>query len=379
MIRSLEARAGTVTEVEPVTRARLLLVGDFSASRVGNASVAEEFAVRLKSAGDVVITTSASTLRPLRFADMLATTLFVRNRVDVAIVDVYSGLGFIWAEWVTKLLRGAGVPVIHVLRGGNLPSFAKTNGARLTRLLESSDATVALSGYLYEQLSEYGAIAEIIPNPIDVSDYRFRLRAGAAPKLVWLRGFNEIYNPTLAPRMMHELLAGREPQQASGTASPASPPHLTMIGADTGDGTKRATLDTVARLGLESTVTIRDAVAKPKVPGTLVDYDIFINTTNVDNVPISVIEALATGLCVVSTDVGGLPYLLQDGVDALLVPKDDPQAMAAAVNRIINDPELAAHLSRNGRAKAESFDWAQVMPRWRRLIGKVAGEGRTRR
>src|SRR5690606_37260076 len=197
---------------------------------------------------------------------------------------------------------------------------------------------------------------------------------GVAPNLVWLRGFNHIYNPTLAPQVMDELI--KNPPGAAGSATPPGPlssPHLTMIGADTGDGSKAATAATIERLGLDSAVTLQDAVAKRDVAATLTGFDIFINTTDVDNAPISVIEALATGLCVVSTDAGGIPYLLQDGVDALLVPRDDPRAMAAAVRRIIEDPALAERLSRNGRAKAETFDWSRVMPKWRKLISKVAG------
>ena len=102
-----------------------------------------------------------------------------------------------------------------------------------------------------------------------------------------------------------------------------------------------------------------------------------MNTTNVDNTPLSVLEAQAAGLCVVSTNVGGLPYLLADGHDALLVPPDDPAAMAEAVRRAISEPGLAASLSRNGRAKAEEFDWTCVLPRWESLF-EQAGRGATR-
>src|SRR5690606_8575458 len=296
MVRSVEARIGAASETEVAARARLLLVGDFSASQVGNASVVEQFAARLEQAGDVVIKTSSSAHRVLRFADMVTTSFLARNRVDAAVIDVYSGSAFRWAEIVTSLMKSAGVPLIHVLRGGNLPTFAKSNGARVARLLASSDAAVALSGFLYDELSDYGVIAEVIPNPIDVAAYRFRQRQRASPQIVWLRGFNKIYNPALAPRMLHEL---RPLLQPSCGLDGHAAPHLTMIGADTGDGSKDETAATVERLGLQEAVTLGGPIAKPEVPARLAEYDIFINTTDVDNVPISVIEALATGLCVV--------------------------------------------------------------------------------
>ena len=96
--------------------------------------------------------------------------------------------------------------------------------------------------------------------------------------------------------------------------------------------------------------------------------DVFLNTTNVDNTPVSVIEAMACGLCVVSTNVGGLPYLLDDEQDSLLVQPDDPAAMATAVSRILRENVLATRLSQNARAKAEQFDWSTVLPQWLALL-----------
>jgi len=63
-----------------------------------------------------------------------------------------------------------------------------------------------------------------------------------------------------------------------------------------------------------------------------------------------------------------LRYLWEDGVDALLVPPNDPEAMAAAVSRILNEPGLAEKLSRNARKKAEQFDWSIILPKWEELI-----------
>jgi glycosyltransferase involved in cell wall biosynthesis len=77
-------------------------------------------------------------------------------------------------------------------------------------------------------------------------------------------------------------------------------------------------------------------------------------------------------LCVVSTNVGGIPYLLADGDDALLVPPDDPEAMAGAVERILTEPGLAARLSQDGRRKVEQFDWDIILRQWEELLTAVA-------
>jgi glycosyltransferase involved in cell wall biosynthesis len=96
--------------------------------------------------------------------------------------------------------------------------------------------------------------------------------------------------------------------------------------------------------------------------------DVFLNTTNEDNTPVSVLEAMACGLCVVSTEVGGIPHLLAHEVDSLLVPPNDVTAMAAAVRRVLTERGLAEKLSRNGRLKTEQFDWSVVMPQWKELL-----------
>jgi glycosyltransferase involved in cell wall biosynthesis len=76
-------------------------------------------------------------------------------------------------------------------------------------------------------------------------------------------------------------------------------------------------------------------------------------------------------MCIVSTNVGELPYLWENGVDALLVPPNDPEAMAAAVKRILTEPGLAEKLSKNARIKAEQFDWPIILPQWEELFNSI--------
>ncbi len=123
--------------------------------------------------------------------------------------------------------------------------------------------------------------------------------------------------------------------------------------------------------GVADKIEIVQGVHKEQVPEILNQGDLFINTTNIDNTPVSVIKSMACGLCIISTNVGGIPYLLEDGSDALLVPPGDPEAMANAVVRILTEPGLAAKLSVNARAKAEQYDWSVVLPKWEQLFEQV--------
>jgi len=193
-----------------------------------------------------------------------------------------------------------------------------------------------------------------------VQSYRFRQRSLPSPSLIWLRAFHHIYNPALAPAVVARL-AGEWPGV-----------RLTMHGPDKGDGSLEAARDTARQLGVEGLIRIPGAVPKHIVPEVLATGDIFLNTTNFDNTPVSVLEAMACGLCIVSTDAGGIRHLLEDGKDALLTPRGDADAMANAVRRILTEPGLAARLSSNARRKAESFDWSVVLPELERELKRAA-------
>lgn len=338
---------------------RVLLVGNFLSAAGRTRGVCEDLAERLRAAGWQVLTTSHQPARIPRLLDMVHTAWTRRHEYDVAQVDVYSGPAFLWAETVCWVLRRARKPYVLTLHGGNLPAFARRWPGRVRRLLGSAAAVTTPSPYLYEHMRGFRADLHVVPNPLELGRYRFRPRARPAPQLIWLRAFHEMYNPTLAPRVVDLL------------RYPLPDVRLTMVGPDKGDGSFQRTRQLVQALGLGERVDFPGGVPKQDVPLWLDQGDIFINTTNVDNTPVSVMEAMACGLCIVSTNVGGIPYLLEHERDALLVPPADPEAMAAAVRRVLTEPDLAERLSRNARAKAEGCDWSAVLPQWEELLGEI--------
>lgn len=339
---------------------RVWLVGDFAASKRGNFSVAEELGRRLEVAGFEVGVTSRRGARASRVADMVLSTWTQRRGIDVAVVDVYSGTAFVWAELVVGVLRRAGVATILVLRGGNLPHLARSAPDRVRRLFRGAAAVVALSPYLARPLAGFSNVLQVIPNPIDLTAYEHHPRTRAGPRLVWLRTFHDLYNPTLAVDVLARVSASRDDAR------------LIMVGADKGDGSLGRARDAARSLGVADRIEFVGPVPKAAVATQLQRGDVFLNTPRIDNVPISVLEAMASGLCVVSTAVGGMMDLVTDGVDGLLVPDDDAQAMAAAVERCCADPELAMRLSTGARTAAAAFDWSAVLPRWHDLLVRSA-------
>jgi len=349
----------------PANRMRpgLLIVGDFLSQSMALRFICEELAERLANGGWSVTTASSFAGRGTRFADMLATTWLRHRRYEVALVDVYSGSSFLWAEAVTASLTALRRPTVLVLRSGALPAFADRWPGRVSRLLRAADVVVSPSAFLRQELRDHRPDIRVIPNALDLGLYPRRLMAQAGPRLIWLRSFERRYNPVLALEVV-ERLSAEFPQL-----------ELLMVGADRGDWSGAQTAAEAEARGIGGRVRVRGPVPAGEVPQILSQGDIFLNTTDVDNSPKTVHEAMAAGLCLVSTAAGGVPFIVRDGHDGLLVPRGDAAAMAAAVRRILTEPALAARLSRGARATAEELDWSRVLPRWQDLLSSLRRRG----
>jgi glycosyltransferase involved in cell wall biosynthesis len=151
---------------------------------------------------------------------------------------------------------------------------------------------------------------------------------------------------------------------------------LTMVGPDKGDGSLDRLVELADRLGVSERLKLTGLVEKSRVPELLDESVVFLNTATIDNAPLSLMEAAACGLCIVTTNVGGIRHLWSDGKDAVLVPAGDVAAMAGGVLRVLRDREFAERISAAARRKAEALDWSETLPRWEELFTRVAAEHR---
>ncbi len=290
-----------------------------------------------------------------RALDMLAGFFRYGLEADYILINTYSTLNFYYAWVFSQLSRLFGKKYIPILHGGNLPQRLDRH-PRLSRMIfNHSYANVAPSGYLKHEFEKRGYRTEFIPNILDISQYPYKERNPVRPRLLYVRAFADFYNPGLAVEVLKKLKE-RYPEAV-----------LCMVGPDK-DGTLEQVKEKVRSYGLDDSVRFTGVLPKSQWHKLSEDYDIFINTTNVDNTPVSVMEAMALGLPVVSTNVGGLPYLIEDGEDGLLVEPDDADAFAMAIEALIGNPAKAVSLSRRARRKAESFDWKEVRHLWRALL-----------
>jgi glycosyltransferase involved in cell wall biosynthesis len=131
-----------------------------------------------------------------------------------------------------------------------------------------------------------------------------------------------------------------------------------------GDGPQRPMLEDLAReLRLRNT-TFTGQVSNSEMQGLYDAADIYLNSSEIDNMPLSIIEAYACGTPVVTTDPGGIPYMLEHERTGLLVPQRNPEALAAAAIRLLEEPELAGRLVTNARAECERYTWKATRRQW---------------
>jgi glycosyltransferase involved in cell wall biosynthesis len=139
-----------------------------------------------------------------------------------------------------------------------------------------------------------------------------------------------------------------------------------------GDGSQRAELESLTNeLGLRG-VEFLGLVAPEQMPLLYDSADIYLNTPDIDNMPGSLIEAFASGLPVVTTNAGGIPYLVSDGENALMTERRDYEGIASRAIRLLEDETLAATIAERARQDCCKYSWDSVRDQWMNLYCDVA-------
>lgn len=285
--------------------------------------------------------------------------VYFRNsrQINVILIDTYSTLNFFYALMFAVIAKVSGKKYIPILRGGNLPALLNSR-PRLTRFVfGNAFQLVAPSNYLVTAFRQQGYHVHYIPNFINLGNYSYKERFIASPKLCWVRAFQDIYNPLLAVEILRELVV----RGYNAT--------LTMIGPDKGQRSDVEAL--IQKYDLKNHIKLHGKLSKEEWTALAGECDIFINTTNFDNRPVTIIEAMAIGIPVISTNAGGLPDLITADVDGLLVEKGDRDAFVTAIEMFMANPAKVNSLSKAARMTAESFDWKNVQVQWQKLLSDV--------
>jgi glycosyltransferase involved in cell wall biosynthesis len=215
-------------------------------------------------------------------------------------------------------------------------------------VLSRADAIVTPSGYLVDVFREFGLTATVVPNLVDLSQFRYRERNPLRPHLVCTRGFHEYYSIDVVVKAFAEVKKGYPDAQ------------LDLVGGGPLEGEVRKLVADMRLTGVNFT-----GVASRSEIGKYYDADdIFINASWLDNMPVSVIEAFGAGTPVVTTSPESMPYLVEHERTGLLSKVGDEKALAANVIRLLHDPALAAALAKNAYEESRKYTWEVVREQW---------------
>ncbi len=244
--------------------------------------------------------------------------------------------------------RALGKRVILNYHSGEADDHLARWGFLIHPWLRLAHEIVVPSEYLREVFARHGYQARVIRNIVDTSRFRYRERRPLCPHLVSTRNLGRHYriDNTL------EAFALVRARYRQATLSVA------------GYGSEEPQLRRLATsLGLTG-IRFLGRVEQNDLPAVLDGADVFVNSSTVDNQPVSVLEAFAAGLSVVSTPTGDIANMVRDGETGLLVPAGDPAAMAKAVISLLEDPDRATAMARRARSEVEKCSWAHVSERW---------------
>ena len=324
---------------------------------------AEIIADLFQAAGYPVVSVSDSHNRYWRLVDIVKTLILKRRQMDILVINVYGGASFVVEDIASYLGRLFDKPIVMLLHGGAMPEFMARYPKWTRRVLGRAQAIVTPSEFLAravvpkrnDRLME--ELLSVIRNVLDLTRYQYRHRPKIKARLLWMRTFHPIYNPLMAVRVLARLRS--------------SVPDATLLMAGQANGTEVEVKRLADELGVNGALRLSGFLEGENKMAEVNAAEIFINTNHIDNMPVSVVEACAMGLPVVSTAVGGLPDLLTDGETGLLVPDDDDAAMVEAIKRLLEDQELTSRLSSNGRLLAERSSWDEVRPQWEHLFAEL--------
>ena len=331
----------------------LLYIGNALSIHGSNPTGIETLGPLLELEGFKLKYASSKKSKILRLIDMLFTTIKNVNKVDCVLIDTYSTQNFWYAFLISQICRLANQKYIPILHGGNLPQRIQKNPKLAALIFKNAFANVAPSKYMVHELNKVGYKNVIlIPNQIDLSQYSFKERSAISPKILWVRALADIYNPRMALQALAIV------QKTFPNAK------LCMVGPDKGE------LENVRNLAksLSVSVVFKGKLSRNEWTRLSEDYDIFINTARTDNTPVSVIEAMALGLPVISTNVGGMPFLINDGDQGLLVADDSASQMAKSILKILNNPEIGKSITLNAKKMIADFDATVVAKQWGSIL-----------
>lgn len=263
---------------------------------------------------------------------------------DILHIHCCSGWGFLPAVVGITVGRRIKKRIVLTYHGGGGEKFFNRHHKLVRHFLTRTDVNIVLSGFLAQVFEKHGLPFITIPNILELDDSRFRQRERLLPNYICTRAHEPLYNIPCILRAFHKVQSMR-PEAT-----------LTLVG----DGSEHENLVRMAEeLGLQN-VTFTGRVANEDIYTYLDRADIMLSAPTVDNMPVSVLEAMNAGLLVISSKVGGVPYMVKNNSTGLLFDSDDSDALADKMLWALENQTVAKAITLQANKAVSSYRWENI-------------------
>ena len=298
---------------------------------------------KLRSEGHTadIFSTKASVLRRLLLPMRLRS---VARHYDLLHIHCCSSWGFLPAVIGITIGRRLKKRLVLTYHGGGGESFFDRHPKLVRHYLTRTDANIVLSGFLAKVFEKHNLPYTIIPNIIELDESQFRQRKTLKPHFICTRAHETLYNIPCILRAFQKVQ----------TELPEST--LTLVG----EGSQHAVLiQMVKDMGLQN-VTFTGKVGNQAIYHHLDQADIFLSSPTVDNMPVSLLEAMNAGLLVISSNVGGVPYMIKNGNNGLLFDNNNHDELAQKMLWAIENQTIAMTIIQQAHQAVASYRWENI-------------------
>jgi glycosyltransferase involved in cell wall biosynthesis len=336
----------------------IILIGNFLSGKGLNPTAIEDLADTLSSKYKVL--SASSKQNPvLRLWEIVFILLKNKKKCQLVIVDIFSTHAFWFSFFSIIICKLYKIKYIPVFRGGNLGEKYKKVPRLFHFLFKSSVINICPSKFFFEEFNNTPFTNKLIPNYIKLDNYSYKNRSEIKPKLLWVRSIHSIYNPLMAIKVL-SILSEKYPDA-----------FLCMVGPIKEKEVHTRLMRKIQSTKLEGKIKFTGQLFKEDWIQLSQEYDIFLNTTNIDNTPVSVMEAMALGLPVISTNVGGIPNLITHGENGFLVDADDEKEMANQILELLQSEEKVKSVVKNAHDFISQFDKNIIINKWYEVIDET--------
>lgn len=322
---------------------KVLLICNYKPGVGGISGQVELLQRYLRSEGHTaeIFSTKASVLRRLLLSFRL---IRVAREYDVLHIHCCSGWGFLPAVGGVSVGRWMKKRLVLTYHGGGGEKFFDKHPHLVYQYLTRTDANIVLSGFLAKIFDKHHLPYTIIPNIIELDDKQYRLRETLKPNFICTRAHEELYNIPCILRAFQETL----------TKLPDAT--LKLVG---GGSRHEALVNMTKEMGLTN-VTFTGRVDNTEIYAYLDQSDIFLSSPTVDNMPVSVLEAMNAGLLVISSRVGGVPYMIRNGVNGLLFDSNDSNKLAELMLWSVENQAIAKAIIQQAHQSVRNYRWGSI-------------------